>query len=243
MKTMPVDALGVLGGEQQAALRAGRERDAHRAVDPAGVHARRSRPARTRSRRTPRRPGAVRAAVAARVEADDAEVTREVRDLRLPDARVDERPGRQEEQGLLALAVGLPEHAHAVALDEALLVRVAGAGLLSSLRALLGTAVVTSCGPSSPRATLASARSSRAARRGPRRSPPGARARSPGRRSSSSRRAPRPGTRPRRGRTPRAARSNASRSTPRHSALTRAIRGRSSGRFHDSACSSIQIFE
>src|ERR687893_706184 len=46
-----------------------------------------------------------------------------------------ERPRRQEEDRLLTLAVGLPEDAHAFALDEALLVRVAGAALLAALLA------------------------------------------------------------------------------------------------------------
>ena len=50
MKTTPVDALGVLGGEQQRPLRAERERDEH------GALGRRSRPApRARRRRTPAR--------------------------------------------------------------------------------------------------------------------------------------------------------------------------------------------
>ncbi len=90
---------------------------------------------------------AVGAAVAARVEADDAEVTREVRDLRLPDARVHERPGRKEEDRLVAGAVGLPEHAHAVALDVPLLVGITGAAPV--LRALLGVLPVATVMPSS----------------------------------------------------------------------------------------------
>ena len=58
----------------------------------------------------------------------------EVRDLRLPVARVDDRPGRQQQDRRLALAVDLVEDAHAVALDEALLVGVAGARLLMGAR-------------------------------------------------------------------------------------------------------------
>ena len=38
MKTMPGDPLGMLGREQQPALRARRQRHADRAVDAAGVH-------------------------------------------------------------------------------------------------------------------------------------------------------------------------------------------------------------
>ena len=71
-------------------------------------------------------------AVAAPVERHDAAVPGEVRDLHLPDARMDDRPRRQEQHGRLAVAVALPEDADAVALDVALLVRVAGAGLLAS---------------------------------------------------------------------------------------------------------------
>ena len=195
MNTMPGDALGVLGREQQPPLRAGGERHAHRAVDAARIHhvdrvlGELALVVRARLLR------AVGPAVAARVEADDAEVPGEVRDLRLPDARVHERPRRQEQQGLLALAVGLPEDANAVALDEALLVRVAGAALLAR-RVVRGAAV----GDRSSgvllfsRGARASARSSPAALRGPRRSPPGAPPRSPARTSSSWRRAPRPGT-------------------------------------------------
>ena len=83
------DALGVVAGEQEGALGAPRQRDAHGAVDAAGVHHvdRILRELRLRVRR--RVGGAVGAPIAARVEADDPEMTSEVGDLRLPHARVD----------------------------------------------------------------------------------------------------------------------------------------------------------
>ena len=61
----------------------------------------------------------------------DAEVAREVRDLHLPVPRVDDRPGREEEHRRLPVAVDLVEDADAVALDVALLVGIARAGLLA----------------------------------------------------------------------------------------------------------------
>src|SRR5262249_7780390 len=58
-------------------------------------------------------------------------VPREVRDLHLPAAGIDELPGRREEDRRLALAVALPEDADAVSLHEPFLVRGAGARLLA----------------------------------------------------------------------------------------------------------------
>ena len=55
-----------------------------------------------------------------------AAVAGEVWDLRLPEARVDDRPGRHQEDRRLAVPVDLVEHAHAVALDVPLFVGVAG---------------------------------------------------------------------------------------------------------------------
>src|SRR5688572_29296103 len=49
-------------------------------------------------------------------------------------ARVDDRPRRQEQDRRLAGSVDLVEDAHAVTLDVALLVRVAGARLLALVR-------------------------------------------------------------------------------------------------------------
>ena len=71
------------------------------------------------------------ASVPARVERDDAKVAREIWDLRLPQPRVRDRRGREEHEGRRRVAVDLVEDAHAVALDVALLVRIAGARLLA----------------------------------------------------------------------------------------------------------------
>jgi hypothetical protein len=128
-----VDPLGMVGGQQRRPQRAGRERDEERAVGPGGVHDR------ERVVREPARAvgvGAARAVgapVAPTVEGEHPVVAGEVRDLRLPVARVDDRPRRQEQHRALALAVQLVEEAHAVALDVALLVRIAGARLLGPL--------------------------------------------------------------------------------------------------------------
>ncbi len=94
---------------------------------------------------------AVRAAVAAPVEGEHPEVAGQVRDLRLPEPGVDDRPGGQEEHGRLAVAVPLPEHAHAVALDVPLGVGVAGAGLLPAARPGAGGAwTVVMAAPAPP---------------------------------------------------------------------------------------------
>ena len=98
----------------------------------ASPRARRGRRRRTPTSRTPsavRR--TVRAAVAARIECDDAEVAREIRDLRLPEPRVRDRRRREEQERRRRVAVDLVEDAHAVALDVALLVGVARTGLLA----------------------------------------------------------------------------------------------------------------
>jgi hypothetical protein len=75
--------------------------------------------------------GPIRAPVPAPVEREHAEMARQVRDLRLPVPRVDDRPRRKKQHGLLSLAVELPEEPHAVALDIALLVGVPGTRLLA----------------------------------------------------------------------------------------------------------------
>ena len=71
---------------------------------------------------------AVGAAVAARVERHHPEVARQVGHLHLPDARVDDRPRRQQ-QDRRAAPVDLVVAAHAVALDVAGGVGLAGAHL------------------------------------------------------------------------------------------------------------------
>ena len=75
--------------------------------------------------------GLIRAPVAASVERHHPEVACEVRDLHLPEARVHDRPRREQQHGGLALAVELVEDPHAVAVDVALFVGVARAGLLA----------------------------------------------------------------------------------------------------------------
>ena len=74
------------------------------------------------------RVGAVGAAAAARVERDHAEVAGEVGDLRLPEPRVDDRPGRKEEERLLALAEHLVADADAARVGVAGLVGREGPG-------------------------------------------------------------------------------------------------------------------
>ena len=83
---------------------------------------------------------AVGAAVAATVEDEHAAVPREVRDLHLPVARVDDRPRRHEQDGRLARAVDLVVEPHAVALDVAGLVRVAAPASARARRSVSSTA-------------------------------------------------------------------------------------------------------
>ena len=129
----PIDALRMLGGEQQAALAAERKADDHRALGPGRVEHRKC-VVREPALVVPGGLGRpVGLAVAPPVERDHAAVAREIGDLHLPVARVHHRPGRQQEHGRLALAVDLVEDADAVAFDVALRVRVAGAGLLVRL--------------------------------------------------------------------------------------------------------------
>src|SRR5207249_2858278 len=71
-------------------------------------------------------PWAVAAAVAPRVERHHAEVTREVRDLALPEARVDDGPGRHQQDGRAAAPVDLVEDLDPVALHIAVRVWVSG---------------------------------------------------------------------------------------------------------------------
>src|SRR6185437_14203858 len=59
------------------------------------------------------------------------EVARQVGNLHLPVTRMEHRPGRQQEDRLLAFAVDLVEQSLPAPLDEACLVRVARAALLA----------------------------------------------------------------------------------------------------------------
>jgi hypothetical protein len=125
-----VDPVGVLGGEQGAPQDAGRQPDEHRAVGARGVHDRHCVGGELALGVGLDLRRAVRAPVAAPVERDHASVPGEIGDLRLPVARVDDRPRGQQQHGAVAGAVDLVEDADAVALDVAVLVRVARAGLL-----------------------------------------------------------------------------------------------------------------
>ena len=127
-----LDALGVIGGEDQPALRPERVAHDRSALGRGRVQdgQRVGRELALVVRRRLRRP--VGAAVAASVERDDTEVARQVRDLPLPLTRVDDRPRRQQEDCPRPVPVHLVEDANAVALDVPLLVRVAGSGLLAA---------------------------------------------------------------------------------------------------------------
>ena len=127
-----LDALGMVGGEDQPALRPERVAHDRRARGRRRVqHGERVRGELPLvvGRRLQR---AVGAAVAAPVERDDAEVARQVRDLPLPLPRVDDRPRRQQEDGPRPGSVDLVEDADAVALDVPGLVRIARPRLLAA---------------------------------------------------------------------------------------------------------------
>ena len=125
-----LDAFRVLSSENGCPQRPGRERDQRGSLRGGGVHDH-ERVVRELGRAI--RLGsdcAVRAPVAPAVEGDYSTVARQIRNLRFPEPRVDDRPSRQQQHCRLAVAVALPEHAHAVSLDVSGLVRVASAGLL-----------------------------------------------------------------------------------------------------------------
>src|SRR5436309_6295347 len=75
--------------------------------------------------------GPVRTAVAATIERDHSDVAGEVRNLRLPEARVDDRPGGQKHHRRRAVAVLLPKDSYTLALHVAGTVGIAGARLLA----------------------------------------------------------------------------------------------------------------
>ena len=129
-----IDALGMAGGEQAAPPRAGGEADERRPLEARRVH----HGERVRGvlgvgiRRCADRP--VRAAVAAAVEGHDAAVAGEIRELRLPDPRVHDRPRGQQEHGRPVAAVDLVGDPHAGAIDVPVRVRIPGARLLARVR-------------------------------------------------------------------------------------------------------------
>jgi hypothetical protein len=130
-------ALRVLRGEQHPPERGARHPDDDGALRLRGVeHGERvERELADRVRLGAR--GPVGAPVSAPVERDHAAVPRQVRNLQLPVARVDDRPGRQEQDGRLPRPVDLVEDPHAVALDVPLRIGVAGARLLVEVRSQL----------------------------------------------------------------------------------------------------------
>ena len=79
--------------------------------------------------------------VAAPIERHHPAVTGEVGDLTLPHPRVDDLPGREKEDGALAVAIDLVEDPYPVALHEPIDVRIARPGLFAPC----GT-VYVSCG-------------------------------------------------------------------------------------------------
>ena len=128
------DPLGMLGGEQHAPQRARRQPDHHGTLDARRVHDRQR-----VGGELPLGVGVdglrpIRASVSTSVEREHARVAGEIRDLPLPVPRVDDRPGGQQQDRRLAAAVELPEDPDAVALDVALVIRIAGARLLRAAR-------------------------------------------------------------------------------------------------------------
>ena len=136
-----LDPLGVARGEVQRPFRAAGQRHQHRALGGGRVHHR-------------ERVGgelllpvgvglgrAVGPAVAATVEREHPAMPRQVGDLHLPVARVDDRPRRHEQDGRLPRAVDLVVDPHAVALDVAGLVRVAAPASARAWRCVSSTAI------------------------------------------------------------------------------------------------------
>ena len=113
------DALRVVGREQQRAARDRAVGDEHAARGAGGVeHGERVLGVGPRAI-VGGAIGPVGAPVAASVVGDHPEVPGEVGDLALPEAGVDDRPGREQEQGLLALAEHLVREADTAGLGEA----------------------------------------------------------------------------------------------------------------------------
>ena len=124
------DPFRVTCADEQRSLGASRQRDEHRSLGSRCVHHRQRVSRELLLFVRVRRGRPIRFSVPAPVECHDAAMAREVGDLHLPDARVDDRPGREKEHRRVALAIPFPEDRDAVALHEAVLVRVAGTGLL-----------------------------------------------------------------------------------------------------------------
>ena len=126
-----IDTFGMLGREQQRPLRPERKGHEDRRIGAGRVH--------DRERVCGKLPlvvglgllGPVGAAVAAPVEGEHATVPCQVRDLHLPVARVDDRPGGEQEDRRRAAPVDLVEEADTVPLDEPLLIGIARSRLLT----------------------------------------------------------------------------------------------------------------
>ena len=74
----------------------------------------------------------IRPAVAARIPGDDPMTSREIGELRLPDPRVDDDPGRHEHDRRIAGAVDLEGDSTPVALSDAFDIRVSGSCLVAT---------------------------------------------------------------------------------------------------------------
>ena len=127
-----VDPVGMVGGQERGPMGAARESHQQRALGVRGVHDRESVVGELAGQVGIRPARPVGAAVAPAVERQHPEMAREVGNLPLPVARMDDRPGGQQQDRVLALAVDLVEDPHASALDIPLAVGVAGAGLLGA---------------------------------------------------------------------------------------------------------------
>src|SRR4030095_16400287 len=181
------------------------------------------------------------AAVAARVEGDDARVASEVGDLRLPEPRVHHRPGRHEGDRPLPLAVHLVVDTRAVAAHrKAIHVGMSPSALLwcrlpSSCHFRLLLPLAASSDPSHPSIQPSSAACPRSMLDRRSSAYPCAIVTTSDTAASTGNDCSRPYSR--------SAGANASLSTTRHSSATRWMRRSSSGRFHARAWSSSQTFE
>ena len=123
------DPLGGDAGHLQRVLGAAREAHHQRPLGAGRVHHGEAVAGELGGSVPARVAAAIRAAVAQAVHHEHAEMAREVGDLHLPVPGVNQ-PRREQEQGVLALAVDLIEDALAVTLDEPLAVGIASAALL-----------------------------------------------------------------------------------------------------------------
>jgi hypothetical protein len=75
-------------------------------------------------------PAAIRAAIAQAIHRQHPEMARKIRDLHLPMARMDQRPRRNQKNGLVAVAIDLVEQPLTVPIDEPLRIRITSPALL-----------------------------------------------------------------------------------------------------------------